>query len=179
MQVAEINFFGCQCTYMLLSDHRPNLCKNRWIGTGELYIPQESWPFSSSFLTLFLYMHISFEYFYRFNRHTRTYCKDSSVKISIIVVYMVLWKSSKMDLGRLSFFAYFSSPDFQTLSNWARMLKLSVWVGTTFLYEAFTNYCNRVLLSPSGPPKEFPPKFLHLLCDFDEIWITTFLYVYQ
>ena len=47
---------------------------------GELYIPQESWPFSSYFFTLFPFIDISFYYFYRFSRHTRTYSKNPRVK---------------------------------------------------------------------------------------------------
>ena len=35
------------------SDCRPNLCKRRRAAAGELCIPQESWPFSPSFFTLF------------------------------------------------------------------------------------------------------------------------------
>ena len=42
------------------SDRRPNLCKRRRAAAGELYIPQESWPFSSSFFILFTSLHISF-----------------------------------------------------------------------------------------------------------------------
>ena len=42
------------------SDRRPNLCKERRTVAGELYIPQQSCPFSASLLTLFPSIHISF-----------------------------------------------------------------------------------------------------------------------
>ena len=37
----------------LSSNRRPNLCERRRAAAGELYIQQESWPFSSSFLHCF------------------------------------------------------------------------------------------------------------------------------
>ena len=74
--------------------------------------------------------------FYRFSRYTRTYCKNSRVKISNIEFFMGLWKWPKLDLRCVffSFFSHSSSPDFITHSNWARVLKFWLWVQTTILY---------------------------------------------
>ena len=62
-------------------------------------------PFSSTlFLALLKKYFYSFEYFYCFSSHTRTYCKNPHAKMSIFDVFMSLWKSPKLDLGGLFFF---------------------------------------------------------------------------
>ena len=71
-------------------------CKEGQLPQGS-YISQSSWPFSPSFFTLFPCIDIHFYYFYRFNRHTRTYCKNPRVKISNIEVFTGLWKWPKLD----------------------------------------------------------------------------------
>ena len=69
-----------------------------------IYVPQERWLFSSTFLTLFTFIHIYLWYFCRFSRHRWTYCKNLRDKMSNIEVFMALWKSPKFDLGCLSSF---------------------------------------------------------------------------
>ena len=84
---------------------------------GELYIPQSSWPFWSSFFTLFPYIDISFYYFYRFSRHTRTYCENARVKISNIEVFKGIRKWSKIDFFSPSFpSSFFFLPSFPHIS---------------------------------------------------------------
>ena len=74
----------------LSTDRRSNLCKEVRADAEGLYIPHESWSFSSSFLTLFSSIHISFEYFHYVSRHTQTYCKHPRVKMSNMQVFMAL-----------------------------------------------------------------------------------------
>ena len=104
------------------NDRRTNLCKRRRAAAGELYISLESWPFSSSFFTLFPCIDISFYYFYCFSRHTRMYCKNSHVKISSVEVFMRLSISPKLDLGCPSSFFLFCSSLFFLRFQLARFL---------------------------------------------------------
>ena len=73
-------------------------------------LPQESYVSHSRvghfrhLFSLFPRIDISFYYLFRFSRHTRTYCKNSRVKMYNIEICMGLWKSPKLDLECLSFF---------------------------------------------------------------------------
>ena len=74
--------------YQAIAD--PTL-QRRPAAAGELYIPQSSWPFSSSFFTLFPCINISFYYFYRFSRHTLQHITKIHVSKSQILKF--LWDS--------------------------------------------------------------------------------------
>ena len=111
--------------------------KERRAAAGELCIPHGSRSFSS-FLTIFPSKHISFRCFYRIRKYTRTYCKNPSVKMNIIEVFMAFCKSLKLDLGYLLSSQISVSPIFKH-SNLARVLKLSVCNWTTILYVSFPN----------------------------------------
>ena len=150
---------------LLSSDRRFNLCKRMRVAAGELYIFQESWIFSSSFFTLLPSIHISFQYFCRFSRHTRTYCINPRVKMSNIEVFMRLWKSSKLDLGCLL------SPHISVPSIFKHFLiKLECW---NFRCGLGPPFCMRLFVI-----LESKSQIIHLLSDFDE-FSNTFSYVFQ
>ena len=74
------------------------------------------------FLTLFPFMHFSFQYFYYFSRHTRKYCKNlhwsfyGSLKIAKVGSRMYFF-----------FLLAFQFPDFQTLSNSELIQSYLIW----------------------------------------------------
>ena len=99
-------------SHLLSSDRPANLCKERRWAAEELYIPQDSWSFSPSFLTLFLSIHI---FFYTFialvDTHERI--QNPRVKMSIIEIFYGTLKIVKLDLGCLSCLSsHFRSLDF-------------------------------------------------------------------
>ena len=110
------------------------------------------------------------------------------LKFSVWVRTTVLYEATSNFLNRVSCpprgainppKSWIISPSFKALSNQARMLKFLVWIGTTVLYEGFSNFWNRVPCPARWviiPPNS---QILYLSCDFDKIWDTTSSYVYQ
>ena len=71
---------------------------------------------------------------------------------------LILTVYTKWDTSRVheKFFQVFSQP------NWARVLKFPVWVYTTVLYMAFSNFWNRATrptLEGLKPPQKTPFKY--------------------
>ena len=102
----------------------------------------------------------------------------AKIRVSKFLLLSFLWRfkyRQKWIRCLLSFSSHFSSPVFQTLSNWARVLKFSVWVGTTVLNEVYSIFFNWLPYPSRGvitPIKiqSVPPIFKHFLFEL-ECWI--------
>ena len=92
------------------SDRRPNPCKGRQAAAVELYISQESWLFSPSFLSLFHpFIFLLNTSIALLGKHERI-AKNRVSKFQLLRFYGIL-KIAKNG-SRMSFFSHFSSPDF-------------------------------------------------------------------
>ena len=88
----------------------------------ELYMSQSSWSFPPSFFTLFPCKNISFYYFYRFSRHTQTYCKNLRLKFSIFYGTLNVAKIGSRMRFFLSYKFFFLSPIFKHF-----LIELECW----------------------------------------------------